>query len=102
MADRIKTLEETSRQAEERSRQDKEALRQKDAEIERLRRENEQLKQGKWLEQVGCRFRSSSAQLTVGFFGIIWESQYLKALDPSLPTINHDRPWEAHRKDAQI
>ncbi|KAG6094633.1 hypothetical protein E4U14_008423 [Claviceps sp. LM454 group G7] len=50
MADRIKSLEETSRQKDERIRQDKaeiERLRRVDAENERLRRENEALKQRK-------------------------------------------------------
>ncbi|KAG6063437.1 hypothetical protein E4U32_001232 [Claviceps aff. humidiphila group G2b] len=54
MADRIKTLEETSRQKDETIRQERERSRRVDAEKrrvdaenERLRRENEQLKQGK-------------------------------------------------------
>ncbi|KAG6184254.1 hypothetical protein E4U36_002110 [Claviceps purpurea] len=54
--------EERSRRADaeiERLRQEYERLRQ---EYERLRRENEELKQRKLLEQVGCGFRSGSAQ----------------------------------------
>ncbi|KAG6110163.1 hypothetical protein E4U13_005490 [Claviceps humidiphila] len=47
MADRIKSLEETSRQDKERIRQTEERSRQKDAEIERLRRQVEDLQKKK-------------------------------------------------------